>query len=995
MEQLTPSKHGFVQGNYPTEEYFERLIEHDLTHDGYDSVSPTLYDKSLCLILTKVLGFIKSTQEKEFEKLSLQYGTETDTKLSKRISSQIESRGVIDVLRNGVKDRGCYFQLLYFEPKSGLNVEHQELYKQNQFSLIRQLKYSNQNENSIDIGIFINGIPIVMLELKNELTGQNHEDGIKQWKQDRDPIEPLFKFKRNLVYFSVGNEKVYMTTQLKKDKTFFLPFNKGIDNPLNPSGGFKIHYLWEETLQLNSLLDLIENFVHIREEIEKEYDPQKQKVVDKKKEILIFPRYHQLNVIRRMKDSIKMEGVGNNYLIQHTTGSGKSLSIGWLSHLLSSLYQNKTDTKRMFDSVIVITDRRVLDKQIRNTIQQLEQTKGVVCPVDVDSKQLRDFLEQGKSIIVTTVQKFPVISNSISKLKSRTFGVVIDEVHSSQSGETSKHLKKSLSKSVLDEFHEGDDEDLTEVDKKVLDEIINRGKQNHISYFGFSGTPKNKTLELFGRKNENGEFLPYDLYSMRQSIGEGFTLDVLKDYTTYKRYFKLNKTVDEDKELPESRVKKMLVNWVDIQPHTITEKTKIILEHFINHSSKKISGKGRGMVVTRSRLHCVKYKLEFDKQMKEFNLPYKCLVGFSGTVHDEDSGIDYTESSMNGFPSKQTEINFKDPQYRILIVNNKFQTGYDEPLLHTMYVDKRLNGLQCVQTLSRLNRKPSGKNDTFVLDFVNEPFMIKESFEKYYEGTILSEETDPNRLYFIEQEVKKFNLFTDDLVEKFVDIFYKRDIPLEQLQGVLDFTVNDWKKLEEEGREEFRSNVQSFIRLYGYITQIISFKDIGLEKLYIFLRFLNKKLPKKDIDKLTDVVSSVDLESFRIEKETEGSIEIEPDPYVTPIGVTSGGSTSEEEKDFLSIIIEVLNENYGGNLSDDDKVNLNRIFTDMVNDEEMRVVHKSQNTDTNKRYKFDKKFDQFLLGLVDRDTKFYNKVMKEGINKFIKDRMYEYYLKGM
>ena len=401
------------------------------------------------------------------------------------------------------------------------------------------------------------------------------------------------------------------------------------------------------------------------------------------------------------------------------------------------------------------------------------------------------------------------------------------------------------------------------------------------------------------------------------------------------------------------------------------------------------------MVVTRSRLHCVKYKLEFDKQMKEFNLPYKCLVGFSGTVHDDDSGIDYTESSMNGFPSKQTEINFKDPKYRILIVNNKFQTGYDEPLLHTMYVDKRLNGLQCVQTLSRLNRKPSGKNDTFVLDFVNEPFMIKESFEKYYEGTILSEETDPNRLYFIEQEVKKFNLFTDDLVEKFVDIFYKRDIPLEQLQGVLDFTVNDWKKLEEEDREEFRSNVQSFIRLYGYITQIISFKDIGLEKLYIFLRFLNKKLPKKDIDKLTDVVSSVDLESFRIEKETEGSIEIEPDPYVTPIGVTSGGSTSEEEKDFLSIIIEVLNENYGGNLSDDDKVNLNRIFTDMVNDEEMRVVHKSQNTDTNKRYKFDEKFDQFLLGLVDKDTKFYNKVMKEGINKFIKDRMYEYYLKGM
>ena len=980
---------------HPTERRFEDHIEHHLIQSGYDSVDPTLYDKSLCLISTKLLDFIKSTQEKTYQKLEQQYGTETDTKLLKRVSSEIESRGVIDVLRNGVKDRGCHFHLIYFEPKSGLNVEHQELFKQNQFTLIRQLKYSKQNENSIDVGIFINGIPIVMLELKNSLTGQTHLDGIKQWKQDRDPKEPLFRFKRNLVYFSVGNEKVSMTTRLRSDKTFFLPFNKGIDNPVNPSGGFKTHYLWEETLQPNCLLDLIENFVHIRTESEKVYDPQRQKVVEKKTDVLIFPRFHQLNVVQKMKKSIIDEGVGNNYLIQHTTGSGKSLSIGWLSHLLSSLYQNPTDTKRMFDSIIVVTDRRVLDKQIQNTIKQLEQTKGVVCPVDLNSQQLREFLEQGKSIIVTTVQKFPVISQSISKLNSKTFGVVIDEVHSSQSGETSKHLKKSLSKSVLEDFHEGDEEDLTDVDKQILDEIINRGKQNHISYFGFSGTPKNKTLELFGRKNEDGEFHPFDLYSMRQSIGEGFTLDVLKDYTTYKRYFKLNKTVEEDKELPESRVKKMLVKWVDIQPHTITEKTKIMLEHFVDHTSKKISGKGRGMVVTRSRLHCVKYKLEFDRQMKEMNLPYGCLVGFSGTVHDEDSEIDYTESSMNGFSQNLTEENFKDPQYRLLIVNNKFQTGFDEPLLHTMFVDKRLSGLQCVQTLSRLNRTTNGKNDTFVLDFVNEPDMIRDSFKDYYEGTILSEETDPNRLYFIEQEVKKFNLFTDDLVEKFVDIFYKKDIPLEQLQGVLDFTVDDWRKLEDNEQEEFRSHIQSFIRLYGYITQIVSFKDIGLEKLFIFLRFLNKKLPKRTLGKLTDVVSSVDLESFRLEKKTEGSIIVDPDPYIDPIGEGVGGSVSEEPTDFLSQIIQMLNENYGGELTDDDRVNLNRIYEDMVNDEELKVVHHSENTDTNKRHKFDEKFQEYLLGLVEKDTKFYNKVLEKRINQYIKDRMYEFYLKSV
>ena len=979
---------------HPTEKKFEDHIEDHLIKSGYDSIDSTLYDKSLCLISTKILDFIKSTQEKTYQKLEQQYGTETDTKLLKRVSSEIESRGVIDVLRNGVKDRGCHFHLVYFEPKSGLNVEHQKLFKQNKFTLIRQLKYSKQNENSIDIGIFINGIPIVMLELKNSLTGQTHLDGIKQWKQDRDPKEPLFRFKRNLVYFSLGNEKVSMTTRLRGDKTFFLPFNKGIDNPVNPNG-FKTHYLWEETLQSYCLLDLIENFVHIRTELEKVYDPKKQKLVDKKNDVLIFPRYHQLNVIQKMKKSIIDEGVGNNYLIQHTTGSGKSLSIGWLSHLLSSLYRNPNDTKRMFDSIIVVTDRRVLDKQIQNTIQQLEQTKGVVCPVDLNSQQLREFLEQGKSIIVTTVQKFPVISQSISKLNSKTFGVVIDEVHSSQSGETSKHLKKSLSKSVLDDFYENDDKDLTDVDKQILDEIIIRGKQNHISYFGFSGTPKNKTLELFGRENEDGEFHPFDLYSMRQSIGEGFTLDVLEHYTTYKRYFKLNKTVSEDKELPESRVKKMLVKWVDIQPHTITEKTKIILEHFINHTSKKISGKGRGMVVTRSRLHCVKYKLEFDKQMKEMNLPYKCLVGFSGTVHDKDSGIDYTESSMNGFSQKLTEENFKDPRYRILIVNNKFQTGFDEPLLHTMFVDKRLSGLQCVQTLSRLNRTVSGKNDTFVLDFVNEPDMIRDSFKEYYEGTILSEETDPNRLYFIEQEVKKFNLFTDDLVEKFVDIFYRKDIPLEQLQGVLDFTVEDWNKLEEDEQEEFRSHIQSFIRLYGYITQIVSFKDISLTKLFIFLRFLNKKLPKRTLNNLTDLVSSVDLESFRLEKKTEGSIIVDPDPIINPISEGGSGSLTEEPTDFLSNIIQLLNENYGGELNNDDTVNLNRIYEDIIKDEELKIVHSSKNTDMNKRHKFDEKFQEYLLGIVEKDTKFYNKVLEKRINQYIKDRMYNYYLKTL
>ncbi|MBL7066348.1 MAG: type I restriction endonuclease subunit R [Candidatus Marinimicrobia bacterium] len=974
------------------EQDFEEHIEEHLVSSGYSSSDPSIYDKTLCLIPAQLIEFIQETQAKTLEKLELQYGSETEIKLIKRVSTEIENRGVIDVLRNGVKDRGCDFHLVYFQPRSGLNPEHKDLYKQNRFTVIRQLKYSLKNENSIDMGIFIDGIPIVMMELKNTLTGQNHIDGEKQWKYDRDPKEPLFRFKRNLVYFSVGNEKVSMTTRLMGGKTRFLPYNKDIENPVNPKG-HKTHYLWEDILHPNSMLDLIENFVHIREEKEKVYDSKLGKVVDKKKELLIFPRFHQLNVIRSLKKSVVEEGVGNNYLIQHSTGSGKSLSIGWLSHLLTSLYRTPADTEGMFDSVIVVTDRKVLDKQIRNTVKQLEQTKGVVNPVDVNSQQLKEYLELGKSIIITTVQKFPVISDSISRLKSKKFGVIIDEVHSSQSGETSKHLKKSLSKSVLDEFQEGEDwDDLTEVDKLILDEIISRGRQAHISYFGFSGTPKNKTFEIFGRKNEDGQFVSFDLYSMRQSISENFTLDVLQNYTTYERYFRLNKKIEEDKELPESRVKKMLVKYVDIHPHTISEKTKIILEHFLNHSSLKISGKSRGMVVTRSRLHCVKYKLEFDKQLKEMEFPFKVLVGFSGTVYDKDTHKEYTEPSLNGFPERLTQENFKDPQYRILIVCNKFQTGFDEPLLHTMYVDKRLQGLQCVQTLSRLNRTMTGKTDTLVLDFVNKPEIIQDSFQPYYQGTLLVEETDPNKLYSIEQEIKKYNLFRDETVNELIEKFYDDRIPDEELQPILDYVVEDWKRLEEEEREDFRHQIQSFIRLYGYISQIITFKDIKLEKLYIFLRFLNRKLPRRTRDRLADVFSYVDLEYFRIEKKHSYPISLMyEDGELQPISTGVGESPPEELKDLLSHIIQVLNENFGSDLNDDDKVNLEKIQTRLNEDKELRKVHLGDNTESNKRFMFNKVFDKLLQGLVDDSLGFYKKLTEPKRNQYVKRVLFEDY----
>jgi len=981
--------------NY-TEADFEEHIESELLKNSYIKVDNKLYDKSLCLIPSQLIDFIKETQPKQLKKLEEQYGNEADSKLLKRISEQIESKGVIEILRKGIKDRGCHFNLVYFQPKSGLNPEHHNLYKKNRFIEVRQVYYSNQNENSIDMGIFINGIPIMMLELKNSLTGQNHTHGIKQWKEDRDPREPLFKFKRIMAYFSIGNEKAFMTTRLSGLKTRFLPFNKGVDNPVNPNGHMT-HYLWDDLLQKDSVLDLVENFVTIRDDVEKFYDSKQQKLVEKKSQTLIFPRFHQLQVINNLRKDILEKGSGINYLIQHTTGSGKSLSIGWLSHMLASLYQNREDSNRIFDSVIVVTDRRVLDKQISNTIKQLQQVEGVVNTTnDENSEKLKEFIESGKSIIISTIQKFPVISEAISNMGDRKYAVIIDEVHSSQSGETSKHLKKSLSKSDLDNFQEGEgEEDLTEVDKLILDEINSRGRQPHISYFGFSGTPKNKTLELFGTKTSEG-FKAFDLYSMKQSIAEGFTLDVLQNYTTYKRYFKINNEIKNNKELPEARVKSLLINWVDLRPSAITEKVRIILEHFTENSANKLAGKARAMLVTKSRLHCVKYKLELDKQMQAMDLPYRALVAFSGTIHDQETYKDYTEASMNGFPDNQTEENLKDPKFRFLIVNNKFQTGFDEPMLQTMYVDKKFGGLQCVQTLSRLNRTMKGKTDTFVLDFVNDPEVVQESFQPYYEGTVLEEETDPNRLYSIKDELDNFYLFSYEDVNQYANAFLSEDTPIEQHQGLLDKVVRDWKELDEEQQELFRANIYSFIRLYSYISQIISFHDIELEKLFLFLRGLGKKLPWRSKDKLSDILSSIDLEFLKIEKKYTSTINLK-DGIGSLEGIDGNvaGGLEEESIDYLSDIINALNESFDGDFSDEDKVKFDEIRQKIHGNEGLKQVMLGDNTETNKKDRFDRTLDDLVTGLVDNNIDFYNKLNNKSINRIIKNKLYQDYSESL
>lgn len=973
-----------------TEKNLEEHIEKNLLKVGFNSLLHTEYDRVNCIIPFDLIEFIKETQNETYLRLVEQYGSDTDTKLILRLFNEVSSRGVIDVLRKGIKDRGCHFTMVYFEPKSGLNPEHQELYKKNRFTGIRQLHYSTKNENSLDMVLFINGIPIVTMELKNQLTGQDISNSEKQYKFDRDPVEPLFQFKRVLVHFCCDNDRVSMTTRLSGSKTKFLPFNKGIENPINPVG-LKTSYLWEEILTSESLLDILENFVHVSIETEKDFDYKKGKVIEKKRELLIFPRYHQLDVIRKLRTTVKKEGVGKNYLIQHTTGSGKSYSIGWLSHLLTSLYRTKDDTNRMFDSIIVITDRKVLDKQLQNTIKQLEQTNGVVNPIDVNSSQLQKYLENGKDIIITTIQKFPRISETISQLKDKRFGIIIDEVHSSQSGESSKHLKKSLSKGIDEDFEE--DDEMTDLDDIIREEIRSRGKQKHISFFGFSGTPKNKTLELFGRKNENGHFVPFHTYTMKQSITEGFTLDVLENYTTFQQWFKLHKKIEEDKQLPKSKVMRKLINFVDDQSYTITQKIKIILDHFINHTSKKLEGRGRGMIVVRSRLHCVRYKTEMDKQMKEMGLPFSCLVGFSGTVFDSDTHKEYTENSMNKLPQGVSiPDGFKDPKNRLLIVSNKFQTGYDEPLLHSMYVDKTLRGLQCVQTLSRLNRTTTGKTDTFVLDFVNTTGDIYESFQPYYQKTILIGETDPNRLYSIEKDIKKFNLFTEYEIKEFCEVFYDNTKPQELLQPILNRVVDKWKLIEEENdREDFRSHVQSFIRLYGYISQIISFEDIDLEKLFVFVKYLNKKLPKRENDNLDDITSLVDLDSFRIEETFKGKIYLlSKDGEFEPIKVEEDQSKyGPDEFDTLTKIIERINEVYGDQITEEDKIDLENMKKRVSTNIELHEVMNGENSETNKRHKFDEVMSSIILGYVNNRLDFYNKMEDPKIKNFIGDLLYE------
>ena len=969
------------------ESHFEDdVVKSLVTQSKYIQQDTSVYDKDLCLIPDDIIAFVKETQKDAYQKLEEQYGAETDRKIVENVAKSINTNKTVQVLREGtIKDRGVKLKMAFFKPNHNRTPEHLEKYEQNRLTVIRQLKYSKQNENCLDIGIFINGIPVITMELKNALTGQYLSQAIDQYKNDRDSREKLFEFQRCLVHFAVSTESVAMTTQLKDKQTYFLPFNEHLVN--NNPNVFATAFLWEEVLTKDSLLDLVQNFVNIQENEEKFYNEKTGKLDSKKSKVLIFPRYHQRRAVNKILADIKEKGVGQKYLIQHSAGSGKSNTISWLAHRLSDLYQNPDDPKSLFDTTIVVTDRRVLDKQIQNNIRQFEQVPGAVAYIDENktSQDLREAIENGSRIIVTTLQKFPIISDSVSHFSDRNFAVIIDEAHSSQAGESARHLRKALS---LEESEEADKKEKS-IDDIIEDEIASKGDQKNISFFAFTATPKNKTIEIFGTVQPDGTKKEFDLYSMEQAIKEGFILDVLKNYMSWKRYYKLVKRSEvEDKEYEKKKTVRLLSNYVDLQDHAIEKKSRIMLEHFVSQTQKEIQGTARAMLVTRSRLHAVRYKRKFDDIMREMNLPYEALVAFSGTVNDAENGTENTMHSMNGLEGKiSVPEALKLPKYRILIVANMYQTGFDEPLLQTMFVDKKLGGTSTVQTLSRLNRTKKGKDSTMVLDFVNDTEKVQKDFQAYYGSNRmeLEDQTDQNSVYDVLNKIESTNLIYQNELQAFAEIFFRNDDNKEKLQPILNGIVNRYKELPEEEQEDFKASANDFVRLYRFLSQIISFTDVELEKYYVLLAALYKKLPYKRTSLPVEVLEDVELDSYKLQHQFTADLELESgDNSMTGQKPAGASQPTEDELELLTKIIKVLNDTFGIDLKDEDRVDFFKMKDNVYNNQELMSFFNKNNSKSNIQDKFNDTIDDELLNFIDGKLSLYNKLTEDRVNKEFK-----------
>ncbi|HEV2149008.1 MAG TPA: type I restriction endonuclease [Longimicrobiaceae bacterium] len=922
-----------------TERALEDAVEAALLDRGWIKGAPAAFDRERALDPTHLFPFIEDTQPKLWAELRAQHGVQLEGTFLSVLEKYLESHGTLGVLRQGIKFYGRKVELAYFRPAHGLNPEAAERYAKNRLVVTRQVKFIPGHEDSIDLVLFLNGLPVATVELKNEFTGQNVWDAVAQYKR-RDPKHPIFRFaKRALVHFAVDPDLVYMTTRLVGDGTYFLPFNRGRDggagNPEHPSG-YRSGYLWEEVWERHSLLDVLGRYMHLQRE-ERWVDGQKQT-----KEILLFPRFHQLDAVRGLTETARAEGPGRSYLIQHSAGSGKTNSIAWLAHRLASLHDD--EDRKVFDSVIVITDRVVLDRQLQDAIFQIEHKQGVVARIEQNSVQLADALSSGTPIIITTLQKFPFVTRRIGELPGRTYAVIVDEAHSSQTGESARHVREVLAPQSLEEAvgygaeREGDD-----YEDRIVEVMRSRGRQPNLAFFAFTATPKGKTLEMFGRPGPDGKPEPFHLYTMRQAIEEGFILDVLQSYTTYAVFWRLAKTGEDDPELPKRKAAVSLVRFATLHPHNIAQKTEIIVEHFRAKVRPKIGGRAKAMVLTPSRLHAVRYLRAFRKYIAEKGYDdIHPLVAFSGTVFDPDTGQEDTEAGMNQIAETQLPEEFATERYNVLIVANKYQTGFDQPLLHTTYVDKRLAGVQAVQALSRLNRTHPGKDDTFVLDFVNAAEEIQAAFQPYYEQTSLAEQAEPHQLYELQTKLDAMQVYHASEVEAFAKVFYKPREKQTSADHALLYkhcgpAVDRFRALEPERKEEFRETLGAYVRLYAFLSQITPWQDADLEKLYSFGRLLLTRLPSEDGGAPPDLEGDVQLQYYRIQKtRDEETIQLLAGEGGTVKGPTAVGTRMAEEDEIpLSQIIDVLNERFGTNFTPEDQLFFEQITATARKDEEV------------------------------------------------------------
>ena len=979
------------------EKQFESNIEAFLISrdGGYEKATDAGYTSSsgMALDIHTLVGFVKATQPIMWQRFEKQCNSDPYKKFYKCFEDAVQMDGLLSVMRHGFKHRGMDFKVCYFKPESTLNDVAVKRYEQNVCQCIRQWHYSEQNNNSVDMMLAINGIPVVAIELKNQLTGQTVDNAKLQWQYDRDQREAAFWLNhRILAYFAVDLYEAWMTTELKGTDTCFLPFNQGsggagndggAGNPQAEDDNYVTSYIWENVLQKDSLLEIIQKFISFEVKTEKKDG----KNVTKKR--LIFPRFHQLDVVRKLIADVRENGSGKNYLIQHSAGSGKSNSIAWTAYRLASLHNN--DNEPVFTSVVIVTDRRNLDAQLQETITGFDHTLGSVCAIDEkkSSKDLRDALNAGKRIIVTTLQKFPVIYEEVDDTTDKRFAIIVDEAHSSQTGSSAMKLKAALAdvSDALKEYAELEgkaEDELLDDDDRLVGEMISHGKHKNLSFFAFTATPKGATLEMFGTEWQDGSYHPFHIYSMRQAIEEGFILDVLQNYTTYRTCYQIAKNTKDNPDVPQSKALKTIKKYEELHPYNIQQKSAIIVETFRNVTKQKIKGKGKMMVVTASRLAAVRYYHEI-KNYLESNGYYdvEILAAFSGSIKDPDDQkeIEWTESKLNGVNESQTKQVFHD-EGNILIVAEKYQTGFDEPLLHTMIVDKKLRGVKAVQTLSRLNRTHPDKQDTFIIDFVNTKEDILKAFQPFYQETSLSQEINTDLIYRTQKLLRAFKIYDDADIEKVNEIYFDEDKrKANKIQAAITNALlpiqQKYSALNQEQRYQFRKLCRTFVKWYGYITQITRMFDKQMHKEYIFCSYLAKVVPA-DPTMPFDLGDRVKLEYYNLEKTYEGSIGLEKEEkgVYEPAKLKKPVKMSETLSP-LEKVIEKINQQYAGNFTDGDKVVITALHQKLKNNKKLMKAAKTDGRQIFEKNIFPQLFDDAAQEAYMESTETYIKLFED------------------